>query len=219
MKTQTVTVTAGDTLESKQVGGDLMLQGWDRSEVEARGDFVHVQKDGNLVAVRCTGDLTLSVPKGMSVSLKNTGGSVTVQDLSGNVELGLIGGDATLRNLTGSVRLSGMIGGETHMENVANVSMSYSAKGLGVEFGDRIRQKVQKATERAERKIRRAQARVYQPDGIGWQYNSGSDASSAPQPGEPVSEEERLTILRMLQEKKITAEQAEKLLSALEGDA
>jgi len=34
---------------------------------------------------------------------------------------------------------------------------------------------------------------------------------------EPVSEEERMTILRMLAEKKITAEQAEELLSALEG--
>jgi SHOCT-like domain len=36
-------------------------------------------------------------------------------------------------------------------------------------------------------------------------------------PGEPVSEEERLMILRMLEEKKISMEQAEELLSALEG--
>jgi hypothetical protein len=34
---------------------------------------------------------------------------------------------------------------------------------------------------------------------------------------EPVSEEERMAILKMLQEKKITAEQAEQLLQALEG--
>jgi hypothetical protein len=34
---------------------------------------------------------------------------------------------------------------------------------------------------------------------------------------DPVSEEERLAILKMLQEKKITAEQAEQLLQALEG--
>ncbi len=34
---------------------------------------------------------------------------------------------------------------------------------------------------------------------------------------EPVSEEERLIILRMLEQKKITMEQAEELLSALEG--
>ena len=34
---------------------------------------------------------------------------------------------------------------------------------------------------------------------------------------DPVSDEERMTILRMLAEKKITSEEAEKLLSALEG--
>ena len=34
---------------------------------------------------------------------------------------------------------------------------------------------------------------------------------------EPVSDEERMTILKMLQEKKITSEQADKLLAALEG--
>jgi hypothetical protein len=36
-------------------------------------------------------------------------------------------------------------------------------------------------------------------------------------PAEPVSEEERMTILKMLQEKKITAAQADELLKALEG--
>jgi hypothetical protein len=35
--------------------------------------------------------------------------------------------------------------------------------------------------------------------------------------GEPVSEEERMAILKMLQEKKITSEEADKLLAALEG--
>ena len=43
---------------------------------------------------------------------------------------------------------------------------------------------------------------------------------NAPKPptptGEPVTEEERLVILRMLEQKKITMEQAEELLSALE---
>jgi hypothetical protein len=34
---------------------------------------------------------------------------------------------------------------------------------------------------------------------------------------EPVADEERMAILKMLQEKKITAEQAEQLLRALEG--
>jgi hypothetical protein len=36
-------------------------------------------------------------------------------------------------------------------------------------------------------------------------------------PVEPVSDAERMAILKMLQEKKISAEDAEKLLAALEG--
>ena len=37
------------------------------------------------------------------------------------------------------------------------------------------------------------------------------------QPTEPVSEEERMMILQMLQEQKISVDQAEQLLSSLEG--
>ena len=39
------------------------------------------------------------------------------------------------------------------------------------------------------------------------------------QPKPQASDEERMAILKMLQEKKITAEDAEKLLAALEGDS
>jgi hypothetical protein len=49
-----------------------------------------------------------------------------------------------------------------------------------------------------------------------WDFPSkGVPMSPKPQ----ASEEERMTILKMLQEKKITAEEAEKLLAALEGDS
>jgi len=40
--------------------------------------------------------------------------------------------------------------------------------------------------------------------------------SSTP-PSEPVSEDERMAILKMLADKKITSQQAEELLNALEG--
>jgi hypothetical protein len=52
-----------------------------------------------------------------------------------------------------------------------------------------------------------------------WNWDFGpKGVPNAPIPAsEPVSEDERMAILKMLAEKKITAEQAEKLLSALEG--
>lgn len=55
----------------------------------------------------------------------------------------------------------------------------------------------------AEREIRRADVRYGAP--------------SAPPPAPKVTEQERLMVLKMLQENKITVEQAEKLLAALEG--
>jgi hypothetical protein len=45
----------------------------------------------------------------------------------------------------------------------------------------------------------------------------GRPGPSAPPSGEPVSEQERLMILRMLEQNKISLDQAEKLLAALEG--
>ncbi len=225
MSTQTIPVGPDDSLEIEDVGGDLALQGWDRPDVQASGEQVRLEKEDGPIAVSCGGDLTLSVPKGMTVSVGNVGGDATIEGLSGSVELGLVGGDASLRNLTGAVRLTGLVGGDTRMENVANVSVNPGNRGPDFDIGDRIRRRVQKATQKAERKLRRAHAdhisKHYraQFDTSGWKYNSGSDASTSAEPGEPVSEEERMTILRMLQEKKITSEEAEKLLSALEGSA
>ena len=43
------------------------------------------------------------------------------------------------------------------------------------------------------------------------------NASDVEEASQPVSDEERMAILKMLQEKKITSEEADKLLTALEG--
>ncbi|MCJ7724315.1 MAG: hypothetical protein MUP03_09290, partial [Anaerolineales bacterium] len=75
----------------------------------------------------------------------------------------------------------------------------------------RSERKMEAAARRAKQKIRRS----------GWHVQYPTDNMPFPQGmgrpiKEPVTDEERLTILRMLQEKKITAEEAEKLLAALE---
>ena len=53
--------------------------------------------------------------------------------------------------------------------------------------------------------------------GLGKTNPDRSASSAVPPIDQPVSDEERLTILRMLQDKKISMEDAEKLLAALEG--
>jgi len=54
-------------------------------------------------------------------------------------------------------------------------------------------------------------------DRLNWNVGPKGVPTPPAPPSEPVAEEERMTILKMLAEKKITAEQAEQLLSALEG--
>ncbi|HVM72689.1 MAG TPA: hypothetical protein VMT91_13085 [Anaerolineales bacterium] len=87
--------------------------------------------------------------------------------------------------------------------------------------GHRASIKIEAAMRRAEAKARAAEVRSRRGQAnanirIGrWNWDvtpHGPVQSSA-----PVSDEERLSILKMLQEKKITVEEAEKLLAALEG--
>jgi hypothetical protein len=95
----------------------------------------------------------------------------------------------------------------------------------GRDLGERISRRAQETAERAARKAeaagRRAERHVERKlrhtagkrHNLKWNFTQ--DVTGAKR--EPVSDEERMTILRMLAEKKITSEEAEKLLSALEG--
>ena len=97
----------------------------------------------------------------------------------------------------------------------------------GAEFGERISHQATEAAERAARKAeaaaRRMERHARQQERHarkGAKFTWTFDSSKMPRvsrPSEPVSDEERMTILKMLAEKKITAEQAEELLAALEG--
>jgi SHOCT-like domain len=113
--------------------------------------------------------------------------------------------------------------------------------GLPADLHERINRKVQEATQRATEKSMRAQERaqaradaairraegkmrahdrrmksggvIFRGAGVGPERPTGP----TPPADQPISDEERLTILRMLQDKKISLDDAEKLLSALEG--
>jgi len=90
--------------------------------------------------------------------------------------------------------------------------------------GQRASVKIEAAMRRAEAKARAAEVRARRGAGhvhaninVGrwnWDLFPGGEPE---QTNAPVSDDERLTILKMLQEKKISLEEAEKLLAALEG--
>ncbi len=91
--------------------------------------------------------------------------------------------------------------------------------GLGRSVGERISQRAQEAARRVERKVE-AMARQKERQGrhmhsARWKWDF--PAGTPPKPAAPVSDEERIMILKMLAEKKITAEEAERLLAAIEG--
>ena len=122
---------------------------------------------------------------------------------------------------------------------LSNLSMRLSAARLSEDQARRIeeraRQASERATSRAQERVKRAQERIEQKLASaqrkielktqareraarhgrqGWSFNI---LTTPTPPGDPVSEDERLMILRMLEQKKITMEEAEELLSALEG--
>jgi hypothetical protein len=90
------------------------------------------------------------------------------------------------------------------------------------EQSERIQSRVDSAMRRAEEKMRSAERRTaHMGISVGrWGINlDGAPRPPVPPvpPSDPVSDQERLVILKMLQEKKISLQEAEKLLAALEG--
>jgi hypothetical protein len=88
---------------------------------------------------------------------------------------------------------------------------------------ERIQRKMEAAQRRAEQRAREAERRAKEAErrarswDKSWGFTWPSEPPAPAAPASGASEEERLLILQMLQEKKITAEEADKLLEALEG--
>lgn len=145
--------------------------------------------------------------------------------------------EATSRVITlgdGSAIVTMNAGGDIRVSNQSDAGESAedfgNFAGVGFDwsgFGERISRQVEQVTRRATKKAeeaarraerigRRAGARVNV--GVGrWDWDL--TPKGAPIPPKPqASEEERLAILKMLQEKKISADEADKLLAALEGE-
>ena len=125
-------------------------------------------------------------------------------------------------------------------EQLAALNTTFSKSGMSAEETERImnrarerseraaaqaQEKVRRAQERLERKLEANRRREEQPRPAAWgahHARSGWHVNFPPAPPSPpakesVSDEERLMILRMLEQKKISLDEAEQLLSALEG--
>jgi len=126
---------------------------------------------------------------------------------------------------------------------LSSLSMRLSAAKLSEDqarrIEDRARETSQRAAARAQERIRRAQEKMEQKLAAaqrkmefktqarerasrhgrhGWSFGIPTPPIPPTPPGEPVSENERMMILHMLEQRQITMEEADQLLSALEGN-
>ena len=218
--------SVSDDLAIRGVGGNL--------KVDADADVVvHLDpKPGQEYSVTAGDDIMLVLPEEADATLTISGERIAVNFPGVDVD------DATSQVVTlgeGTAKISlnagsrvlvstsaGAASSADEFGNFAGMMFDWGSWGrdvgeywgnYGREMGERISQRAQEAARRAERKVRRGVGKRNTRMKWTWDFDNMPKVSN----GEPVSEEERMTILRMLADKKITSEEAEQLLSALEG--
>jgi hypothetical protein len=227
----------------REVEGDVLLESVmdDLALREVRGNVsANVGEDvvlylsprpGNVYAVTAGEDILLVMPPKSNATLTLHGDEIDVAWKGIENEK-----DATSRVITlgdGSATIALKAGGDIRVSNQSDAGESAedfgNFAGIGIDwsgFGERISRQVEQASRRATKHAEEAARRVERIGrkmnakvnvGVG-RWNWDIPGSSVP-PKPQASEEERLAILKMLQEKKISADEADKLLAALEGDS
>jgi len=127
--------------------------------------------------------------------------------------------EAQMSHLSTTLGTIGLSAGAT--ERIAQ-----RAREAGERAAARAQERMQRAQERMQRKMEAAKRKAELRANFGERHTRSHErrswefqwpGSSPESVSEPVSDDERLVILRMLEEKKISLEQAEALLAALEG--
>ncbi|NIM95208.1 MAG: hypothetical protein GTO18_16040 [Anaerolineales bacterium] len=230
------------------IGGDLSIRRVDGLiETNAGGDssVLLTTLAGERITVTCGGDLVcrlpqdasgnvmmtaggdLGYPSSLEVHVSSEGHRVTLGE--GDVEVRLqAGGDLLLRvgergEEVEYVDLGASIAAEIESEmeaGIAEMEARLEAVGYGLDTfdSDRIGDQVRRAVSRARRRADRAQRRAMKHAAKS-QKKMSNKYAGAHKAGKVVIEEERLAILRMLENGTITVEEAEKLLEALESGA
>lgn len=228
------------------VGGDLSAEDVSgKVETKVGGDVELSLINPNIQPVRISagGDIEIMVPEGANASLNCTaGGDISIQTRDNQAEFEGIARDIILGQggSTIELRAGGDISISDHQpirfkfDNVFNhfdTNWDKFSTDLEKKISEGLKiayRSSEKAAKQAERAGRIAQENIdryvnkMEEKGI---FNRGGSASfTFEKPTPPgasekpkVSEDERMMILKMLSEKKITVEEAEKLLKALEG--
>jgi hypothetical protein len=229
--------TVADDLALRGVGGNIKVNVGDDVivylEPKADGNYSVVAGDDILLVLPANTNATLTV-QGDEINIDLPG----VEDDEDATERSIVLGD-------GSAMISLSAGGDVRVSDKANAGEFAEEfgnfAGLNFDwsgFGDRISHQMERVAERVARQTEQAARRAEEAGrraerhaerharkwkgkvNVGrWNWNIGPTGVITPPapPSEPVAEEERMAILKMLQEKKISAAQADELLKALDG--
>jgi hypothetical protein len=204
------------------VGEDVVVY----LEPQADGAYSITAGDDILLVLKPTANATLTM-HGDEIEVEWPG----IDNQEDVTERVLVLGDGSAKialSAGGDIRVTNNAEAGSSAEDFGNFAgMNFDWSGFGDRISRQVEQATARATKRAEEAARRVerhaerQARRWRGNVKGgpWSWDVGPRGVPTPPtpPSEPVAEEERLAVLKMLAEKKITAEQAEQLLSALEG--
>ena len=225
----------GDDLALRGAGGDVKVNVGEDVIV-----YLDPKADGEYSVV-AGDDILLVLPESTHATLTMQGDQIDI-DLPGvehdedATERVVVLGDGSAKislSAGGDVRVSNREDAGEYAEefgNFAGINFDFSGFGerISRQVHERVSRQVERATRRAEEAVRRAERHAERHARRGrvgmeigrwnWDFKGTPKPPTPPVPPvEPVSDDERMAILKMLAEKKITAEQAEQLLSALEG--
>ena len=204
------------------VGEDVVVY----LEPKADGAYSITAGDDILLVLKPSANVTLSM-QGDAINVDWPG----IENQDDVTERVLVLGDGSSKislKAGGDIRVTNNADAGNSAEDFGNFAgMNFDWSGFGERISRQVAQATSQAAKRAEEAARRVerhaerQARRWRgnakPGGWNWEMGPRGVPTPPAPPSDPVAEEERLAVLKMLAEKKITAEQAEQLLSALEG--
>lgn len=231
-------------LSANSVGGDTELSGiLGKIQLTSGGD-VHVQINTPQICetkIRAGGDITMVVLENSSanLSLESDGEDISVHACGQELEFEKHSYSLPLGNGGESVELKAGGSIEVREGKEAMNEFSFVFDNIGEswrDFGREIEETVKRSMRGVNHSLRHAsweasnamrgaadkfdefaRKNSYGPDGKVYGFGFQPENSAPVKEKKVASDEERMLILKMLQEKKISVEEAEKLLQALEG--
>jgi DUF4097 and DUF4098 domain-containing protein YvlB len=206
------TVNGDATLETALHSGQIYV-------TKASGDVTfRVKGGGGQFTLNCRGDLRVRVPMANWTGNDRSGAGLYGEGTA-QVTLVANGDLLVLPAATGSPVDADQISGQVEAlielaMSQFETQMSKVQHDLEQRFG-KLDKHTEKAAERAARSAERAKRRAEHAAGS-WSFSFGRPPTPPTPPSEPVSDQERLLILKMVEEGKIDVDQAAQLLSALE---